>query len=124
MNTLDPSYRVALQRMQGVLVAALPSFVTPALLLQLRRDVLGATAGAALRGVLLDASAVEVLDALDFRSLCQTAQMCRVMGRPAIVCGLTPGVVSSLVDLDVDAHAVETARDVESGLSQIVARSR
>jgi anti-anti-sigma regulatory factor len=123
VSALDPSQRIALQQLQGVLVAALPSALTPALLLHLRHGLLEAASGAQLRAVLVDVSAVEVMDALDYLSLCETASMCRVMGRTAIVCGLTPGVVSSLVDLDVDAHAVHTARDVSSALRQLGARS-
>lgn len=119
MNVSDLSGRVSLQQLQGVIVAALPSALTPELLLQLRRDVLAAAPGAELRGVLLDVSAVEVMDAQDFRSLCDTASMCRVMGRRVIVCGLTPGVVSCLVDLNVNVYAVHTALDVDSALVQL-----
>jgi rsbT antagonist protein RsbS len=124
VTALAPTFRTALQQLQGVLVAALPDSLTPAVLQQVRSEVLEAALRTRSRAVLLDASAVDVMDSADFRSLCETAQMCTAMGRPTILCGLSPGVVSSLVDLDVDVQAVDTARNVEAALSHLCERPR
>ena len=117
MTTLGSAPRVALQQLRGVLVAALPVSLTPELLLQLRRELLSAALRTQPRAVLLDASALEVMDAADFRSLCDTARLCRIMGGPTIACGFSPGVVSALVDFEVDVRAIDTARDVDAAIA-------
>lgn len=119
MTSEEPSVRTPLQVMRDVVVGSLPGELTPAALKQLRQDLLSARSGRTLKGVIIDASAVEVMDADDYRSLCETAHMCRVMGRPAVVCGLMPGVVSSLVDFDVDADRLVTALNVDAALARL-----
>ena len=122
MTSAGPTTRTPLQLTRGVLIGALPSELTRATLVRLRHDLLQSRPNERLSGVVLDASAVEVMDSADYRSLCETARMCRVMGRPAVICGLNPGVVSSLVDFDVDAGDVVTMRNVESALDWLSAR--
>ncbi|MDD9939905.1 MAG: hypothetical protein OXU20_02470 [Myxococcales bacterium] len=116
MAPADSNARATLQLSRGVLLATLPTHLTAAGLQRLRADVLQRAPDAAIRGVVLDASTVEIMDASDYQSLSETLRMCMIMGRPSLMCGLTPGVVSSLVELDIDPDALVAVRDVEAAL--------
>lgn len=122
MSPSELSSRVPPQLSRGILIAALPLSLDARSLELLRHDVLKAAPEREVKGIVLDAAAVHVLDSEDFRDLCKTLRMCEAMGKPAVLCGLTPGVVSSLVELGVDTASVTTTRSVESALIWLAAR--
>ena len=122
---MDPSLgRTVVHLSRGVLVGVLPAELTPSVLAQLQRDVLTSAPLMQARGIVLDASAVQVMDAEDYGALCALARTCAVMGRPTVVCGLRAGVVSSLVELNVDTRAVATARNPDAAVRWLEARVR
>ena len=53
------------------------------------------------------------MDVEDFEALRSCARMARVMGTRCMLVGLQPGVVSALVDLDVDLQGIEAKLDLE-----------
>ena len=46
--------------------------------------------------------------------------MAAVMGTRPVLCGLRPGVVSALVDLDVDVRGLETCRDLDAAVERLL----
>jgi len=71
------------------------------------------------KGVILDVSAVTLMDSFASRSLLDTCRMTNLLGKRAIVVGMKPAVVFSLVDMDVELNGVETAVNVESAMTLI-----
>ena len=63
--------------------------------------------------VILDVSAINVMDAHDFEALWRTAAMVKLMGVKAIMVGLRPGIASTLVDMDVSPEGLTMALTVE-----------
>lgn len=117
MTFADTTAQTTFQLTYGVLVGVLPPTLTPAVLARTRRDMLEAMAKPSVHGAIFDASAVDVMDAEDYRNLCDTARMCGMMGRrPAVICGLRPSVVAALVDLGIDAEVLSFRRNVEASL--------
>ena len=82
----------------------------------LRDALLERIASQRVRGVILDASAVTVLDSDDVVALTRTLTMCRVLGARALVVGLSPAVVHALVLLDAPIAALDAEASVESAL--------
>jgi rsbT antagonist protein RsbS len=67
----------------------------------------------------LDVSGVEVMDSTDFEMLRMTMSMASVMGAEPIIVGLKPGIVSALVDMDVDTGDVRAALNLDDALRML-----
>lgn len=86
-----------------------------------QEDLLTELARTGARGVVIDISALEVVDSYVARILADTGKMARLMGARAVLVGMRPFVAATLVRMGVRMHDVETALDVESGLALLEA---
>lgn len=68
------------------------------------------------RGVLLDISALEIVDSFIGRSLAQIASMARVMDSTMVLVGMRPAVAITLVELGMTLSNIKTALNVENGM--------
>ena len=53
------------------------------------------------------------MDDTDFLNLRKIVDSAKIMGYPTILCGFNPGVVASLVLLDVDLDGITAAKDID-----------
>lgn len=83
---------------------------------RLQREILEKAQATSVTGVLIDVSAVRVLDSFAFSALADTARMLSLLGSRPVFVGFQAGVASALVDLDVDLDRIVTALTMEDGL--------
>lgn len=112
--------RVPLQRTQGCLLGTLPRELVPGTLDQFELDLLAKVRQSEVTGVVIDLSALELMDLTEFRRLRQILSTTTMLGRRCIVVGLRPGVVAGLVALGADAAGMQTALNVELGLEALL----
>jgi rsbT antagonist protein RsbS len=86
------------------------------LAIRLQNDLTNKLSKTAARGVLLDISALEIVDSFIGRSLAQIAAISRVMDATTVLVGMRPAVAITLVELGMSLFNVKTALNVDKGM--------
>jgi rsbT antagonist protein RsbS len=88
----------------------------------LQDDLTERIVSARAKGVLIDISAMEIVDSFTGRMFADIAAMSRVLDADTVVVGMRPAVAMTLVELGLSLPGVRTALDVERGMALLQQR--
>src|SRR5882762_4913999 len=71
------------------------------------------------RGVIVDVTAMDVMDSFASRTLREIAHMIRLRGAETVIVGIQPEVAFAMVQLGLTLEGVATALDLEEGLTYL-----
>ena len=102
-----------------VLIASIQAALPDQDLVQLRDVVADKVGRFRSRGVIIDVTALDVLDSFATRTLRTIAYTVRLRGARAVVVGIQPDVAFAMVQLGLSLESVATALDLEEGLVDV-----
>lgn len=105
-----------------ILVASIQAALGDHDLLQLRDDLAERVGRFRSRGVVVDVTALDVMDSFAIRTLRGIAQVTQLRGAETVVVGIQPDVAFALVQLGLTLEGVETALDLEEGMDLLIRR--
>ncbi len=101
------------------LIATVQSALTDEDLKQLRDTLVLQISRARSRGVIVDVTALDVIDSFATRTLRDIAHMIRLRGAETVIVGIQPEVAFSMVKLGLTLEGVATSLDLEEGLAYL-----
>src|SRR5438874_10015856 len=108
--------RIPILKMGGCLLVSIQVDMHDRLAMQLQDDLTAQIAVTGARGVLIDISALEMVDSFIGRMLGQVAAMSRVLDAETVVVGMRPAVAITLVELGLALPGVRTSLNVDKGM--------
>ena len=123
MNNRKASSALGMHMMDNCLVVPVPGDIDDANALKLQQDILKNVKLNGAKEVLIDVSAIRVLDAFTFSIFKDAAQMISMLGAGVVFVGFQAGVASALVDLAVDFGDIDTAVTMQDGFELLRSRT-
>jgi rsbT antagonist protein RsbS len=106
------------------LIATIQTALSDAELLELRQKLLERTGQFRARGVIVDVTALDVLDSFAARTLRDLAHTARLRGAETVIVGIQPAVAFAMAQLGLTLEGVAAALDLEEGLQFLDGRLR
>jgi rsbT antagonist protein RsbS len=108
---------VALLRQGDALIAAIQSDLTDSQVLRLRDDLTDQVVLHRLRSIIIDVSALDVIDSFVARALRAMAVSARLRGAETLVVGIQPDVAIAMAHFDLNLEPLRTATDLDEALA-------
>ena len=114
--------RIPILKMGHFLLVTIQVDLYDRLALSLENDLINMVNQVDAKGVLIDISAVSIVDSFMGRILGNIASMTKIMDAETVVVGMQPAVAITLVELGLTLSGVHTALNVEKGMELLQKR--
>jgi rsbT antagonist protein RsbS len=108
--------KIPILRMGHYLLVTIQVDLYDRLALNLEADLINMVSKTGAKGVLIDISAVSIVDSFMGRIVGNIAQMSKIMDAHTVVVGMQPAVAITLIELGLPLQGVYTALNIEKGM--------
>lgn len=109
--------RIPILRMGKLLLVTIQVDMHDQLAMSLQDDLTERIVKEKAKGVLIDISALDIVDSFIGRMISNTAAMAKILDAKTVVVGMQPAVAITLVELGLALDGVITALNVERGIA-------
>jgi rsbT antagonist protein RsbS len=109
--------RIPVLRIGKLLLVTIQGDLHDDMAVALQDDLTQAITRHGAKGVLIDISAMEIVDSFIARAIGNLSAMAFILDAVTVVVGMRPAVAITLVELGIDMHGVKTALNVERGMA-------
>ena len=114
--------KIPILRVGELLLVTIQVDMHDRLVMRLQDDLTESIVANRAKGVLIDISALDIVDSFIGRMINNTAAMARVLDAQTVVVGMQPAVAITLVELGLSLQGVLTALNVEKGMDLLEKR--
>ena len=111
--------RIPILRLKNLLLTSIQMDLDDEDALQFQADLLDRTSASRAAGVVIDITALDVVDSFMARVLNDTANMVRLLGAETVICGMQPAVALTLTEMGRELVGVETALNLDQAVSRL-----
>jgi len=115
---------VPILKQRDYLIASIQAALIDADLKHLRDALVSQVGDYRSRGVIVDVTALDVMDSFAVRTLRDLAHMTRLRGAETVIVGIQPEVAFAMTQLGVRLEGVAAALDLEEGLAYLDSRAK
>ena len=116
-------YRIPILQMGQTLLVTIQVDMQDQMALALQDDLANKIAASDAKGVLIDISALVIVDSFVGRMLASISGISRILDATTVVVGMQPAVAITLVELGLSLEGVRTALNVERGMELLAQRT-
>jgi rsbT antagonist protein RsbS len=109
--------RIPILQIEDFLVASIQVSLHDRSAVQFRDDLLQRIYDTKAKGLIIDLTAVDIVDSFIGRLIGDVAEMAALMGTRVVVSGLQPAVAITLTELGLDLPGVITSLNLEKGIA-------
>ncbi len=107
---------IPILQIENFLIASIQVELHDRQAVQFKDDLLQSIYRTNAKGILLDMTALQVVDSFIARIIGDAAEMANLMGAKVVVTGLQPPVAITLIELGIEMKGIVTALNLEKGL--------
>ncbi|MGP1717069.1 MAG: STAS domain-containing protein [Methylophilus sp.] len=111
--------RIPILRMGTLLLVTIQVDMHDRLAMTLQEDLTDRIVKDRAKGVLIDISALDIVDSFIGRMISNTAAMAKILDAKTVVVGMQPAVAITLVELGLALEGVITALNIERGIAML-----
>jgi rsbT antagonist protein RsbS len=115
--------RIPILRMGRLLLVTIQVDMHDRLAMTLQDDLTNRIVKDRANGVLIDISALDIVDSFIGRMISDTAAMAKILDAKTVLVGMQPAVAITLVELGLTLSGVSTALNVELGIKMLEQRN-
>ena len=108
---------VPILKQGSILIATVQAALSDSDTERLRQDLMERVSRFRAQGIIVDVTAIDVMDSFAARSIRTIAHMTRLRGADTVIVGLQPEVAFAMVQLGLGFEDMNTALDLEEGLA-------
>lgn len=108
--------RIPILQMEEFLLVTIQVDMHDAHAIQLQEDLSDRIVGTSARGVLIDISALDVVDSFIARAIANISSVAGLLDAECVLVGMQPAVAITLVEMGARMTGVRTALNVERGM--------
>ena len=113
--------RIPILRLGKILLVSIQVDMHDRLAQELQDDLTDRIVSDQARGVIIEISALDVVDSFIGRMLSSIASMAKILDAETVVVGMRPYVAITLVELGVSLTGIQTALNIEKGMELLKA---
>ncbi len=111
--------RIPILRLGDTLLVSIQVDLQDHIALALEEDLAERIVDSGAKGVLIDITALEIVDSFIGRMISTIASISKVLDAETVLVGMRPAVAITLVELGLSLSGVRTALDVDRGLTML-----
>jgi anti-anti-sigma regulatory factor len=106
-------HKISIQVSRKTLIVPIQYELNEQIIANLKIDLFAAIAQYPVKAVIFDMKGIQLIDDVDLSELIKLARMVNFVGLRTVICGLLPGVVATIVLLDINWEDLQIAFDLD-----------